>query len=140
MKKNTELSERLRQLRKNAGLSQEQLAEALDISRQAVSKWESGVSNPDIQNIIQLGKLYGISTDAILLGVSPASENTSAADITPEAASITPQNAALTQKTTVAAPQKEEPSVGDSFPVSGFFWAFLGTLIVLVFYFITNVF
>ena len=42
MKNNIELSERLRQLRKSAGLSQEQLAETLDISRQAVSKWESG--------------------------------------------------------------------------------------------------
>ena len=66
MKDNSQLSERLRQLRKNAGLSQEQLAETLHISRQAVSKWESGVSNPDIQNIVQLGKLYGISTDSIL--------------------------------------------------------------------------
>ncbi len=45
MKDNSELSERLRQLRKNAGLSQEQLAETLHISRQAVSKWESGVSH-----------------------------------------------------------------------------------------------
>lgn len=44
MKNKTDLSERLRQLRKNAGLSQEQLAEKLDISRQAVSKWEAGVS------------------------------------------------------------------------------------------------
>ena len=45
MKNKTDLSERLRQLRKNAGLSQEQLAEKLDISRQAVSKWEAGSSS-----------------------------------------------------------------------------------------------
>ena len=60
MKNKTDLSERLRQLRKNAGLSQEQLAEKLDISRQAVSKWEAGSSSPDIHNIVQLGKLYGM--------------------------------------------------------------------------------
>ena len=71
MKNKTDLSERLRQLRKNAGLSQEQLAEKLDISRQAVSKWEAGSSSPDIHNIVQLGKLYGISTDSILLDKAP---------------------------------------------------------------------
>ena len=51
MKNKTDLSERLRQLRKNAGLSQEQLAEKLDISRQSVSKWESGASIPDMDKI-----------------------------------------------------------------------------------------
>ena len=112
MKNNTELSARLRQLRKSAGLSQEQLAEALDISRQAVSKWESGVSNPDIQNIIQLGKLYGISTDAILLGESPASENT---DTVQENACTAPRTA-----------------------VTALLWAVSGTIIVLVLYFVTN--
>lgn len=44
------LDERLILLRKRAGLSQEKLAEKLDISRQAVSKWESGATNPDINN------------------------------------------------------------------------------------------
>ncbi|MDE5932530.1 MAG: helix-turn-helix domain-containing protein [Lachnospiraceae bacterium] len=61
-----ELYERLTELRKENGLSQEKLAELLNISRQAVSKWETGASNPDINNIIQLGKLYGVSTDYIL--------------------------------------------------------------------------
>ncbi len=123
MKDNTELSERLRQLRKNAGLSQEQLAETLHISRQAVSKWESGVSNPDIQNIVQLGKLYGISTDSILLEESPA----------PEAADIMPQ-------TSDAAPTEEKPSVRDHNPANGFLWAVLGAVIVLVLYLVTNMF
>ncbi len=50
-----ELYERLAELRKQANLSQEKLAEMLNISRQAVSKWESGASSPDINNIIQLG-------------------------------------------------------------------------------------
>ncbi len=124
MKDNSQLSERLRQLRKNAGLSQEQLAETLHISRQAVSKWESGVSNPDIQNIVQLGKLYGISTDSILLGESSA----------PEAAPIMPP-------ASVTAPSTErKPSVRNRFPINGFLWAVLGTVIGLVPYLVTNMF
>lgn len=51
-----ELYERLVELRKRENLSQEKLAELLNISRQAISKWESGASSPDINNIIQLGK------------------------------------------------------------------------------------
>ncbi|WP_315122128.1 helix-turn-helix transcriptional regulator [uncultured Clostridium sp.] len=63
-----ELSERLQQLRKLANYSQEQLAEMLCISRQAISKWESGQSNPDINNIIKLSEIYNVSTDYILMG------------------------------------------------------------------------
>ncbi|MBU5483777.1 helix-turn-helix domain-containing protein [Clostridium sp. MSJ-11] len=63
-----ELSERLQQLRKLANYSQEQLAEMLCISRQAISKWESGQSNPDINNIIKLSEIYNVSTDYILIG------------------------------------------------------------------------
>ena len=47
-----ELNERLRELRKKAGYSQEELAEELNISRQAVSKWENSTANPDINNLI----------------------------------------------------------------------------------------
>ena len=62
------LNERLHDLRKKAGYSQEQLAELLGISRQAISKWESGQGNPDIDNIIKLTKIYQVSADYILLG------------------------------------------------------------------------
>lgn len=60
--------ERLIKLRKKAGLSQEDLADQLVISRQAVSKWERGESNPDIDNLTQLGSIYGVSMDYLLLG------------------------------------------------------------------------
>lgn len=66
--KNMNIADRLKELRKNAGYSQEQLAEMLDISRQAVSKWESGQGNPDIENVIRLTEIYGVSADYILLG------------------------------------------------------------------------
>lgn len=62
------IADRLKELRKKAGYSQEQLAELLDISRQAVSKWESGQGNPDIENVIRLTEIYGVSADHILLG------------------------------------------------------------------------
>ncbi len=61
------MAERFAQLRKKAGLSQEELAEKLGISRQAVSKWERAESSPDTDNLIALSKLYGLSLDELLL-------------------------------------------------------------------------
>ena len=57
------LADKIILLRKKMGWSQEQLAEQLDISRQSVSKWESGASNPDLDKIVKLSKLLGVSTD-----------------------------------------------------------------------------
>ncbi len=51
------LGEKIQRLRKEKGLSQEQLAAQLTISRQAISKWELGESMPDTENIVQLSKL-----------------------------------------------------------------------------------
>lgn len=62
------LAQRLQDLRKNAGYSQEEVAERLDVSRQAVSKWESGQGNPEVENIIKLAEIFHVSTDFILLG------------------------------------------------------------------------
>lgn len=53
--------------RKEAGLSQEQLASRLNISRQAVSRWETGEATPETEKIIQLSRLFGVSTDYLLL-------------------------------------------------------------------------
>jgi len=66
-----ELQDRIATARKNAGLSQEQLGEHLGVSRQAVSKWESGQSNPDLQYIISMARLFGVSTDWLLVGEEP---------------------------------------------------------------------
>ncbi len=62
------IADRLKELRKKAGYSQEQLAEMLNISRQAVSKWESAQGNPDIENLIKLTEIYNVSADYILSG------------------------------------------------------------------------
>lgn len=60
------LSEKIVMHRKSAGLSQEELAEKLNLSRQAVSRWESGTAMPDAGNILQLSKLFGITADYLL--------------------------------------------------------------------------
>ncbi len=60
------LADKIILLRKKMGWSQEQLAEQLNISRQSVSKWESGASIPDLDKIIKLSDLLGVSTDYLL--------------------------------------------------------------------------
>ncbi len=60
------LGNKLFELRKKAGLSQESLAERLGVSRQAVSKWECGESLPDTDNLITIARLYGVSLDELV--------------------------------------------------------------------------
>ena len=62
------MAERLQRLRKEHHFSQEQLAERLQVSRQAVSKWENGQTAPDLDNIIAMSNLYEVTTDYILIG------------------------------------------------------------------------
>lgn len=61
-----ELSEKLYQLRKKSGLSQEKLAEQLDVSRQAISKWESGYSIPESDKLIAISKFFQVSLDYLV--------------------------------------------------------------------------
>lgn len=63
---NIEIANRLVQLRKDKGLSQEDLADKLGISRQSVSKWERAESSPDTDNLICLAQIYGVSLDELL--------------------------------------------------------------------------
>lgn len=60
------LADKIMELRKGSGWSQEDLAEQLGVSRQAVSKWESAASIPDLDKIIKLSRLFGVSTDLLL--------------------------------------------------------------------------
>lgn len=64
-------AERLTALRKQKGLSQAQLAEALDVSRQAVSRWEVGATLPSTENLLALRDLYGVTLDALLYEETP---------------------------------------------------------------------
>lgn len=61
-----EIADRLIKLRKEHGYSQEELADKLGLSRQAVSKWERAEASPDTDNLICLAKLYGVSLDELL--------------------------------------------------------------------------
>ena len=65
------MADRIQYLRKNKGLSQEKLAEKVGVSRQAVSKWESEQSTPDIEKIIIISELFEVTTDYILKGIEP---------------------------------------------------------------------
>lgn len=60
------LAEKIINLRKKSGFSQEELASKLDVSRQSVSKWEGGQSIPDLDKIIKLSQIFGVSTDFLL--------------------------------------------------------------------------
>ena len=63
---NYKTGERLAKYRKKANMSQEELADKLNVSRQAVSKWERGESSPDTDNLIALASLYNITLDDLL--------------------------------------------------------------------------
>ena len=63
-----EFHEKLQQLRKNRGLTQEELAEALYVSRTAISKWESGRGYPSIDSLKELSRYFSVSIDDLLSG------------------------------------------------------------------------
>ena len=87
------LSDKISDLRRQAGWSQEELAERLDVSRQSVSKWESGASLPEVDKIIAMSGLFGVSTDFLLKD-----------DVPEELAEVTPAE---------AAPVEAEPEVNE---------------------------
>lgn len=84
------LPEKLYILRKKSGLSQEQLAEQLQVSRQAVSKWESGTAVPESEKLIAISDYFGVTVDYLLKdgGQAAAEKPQSTAKETPTAAGI----------------------------------------------------
>lgn len=75
MSTNMQLSEKIFNERKRLGWSQEQLAEHMEVSRQAVSKWESGQSLPDLDKLVLMSQLFGVSTDYLLKEEDSSPEN-----------------------------------------------------------------
>ena len=61
-----EFNEKLQKIRKEHNITQESLADKLNVSRQAVSKWESGGAYPDTEKLIQISKLFNISLDELI--------------------------------------------------------------------------
>lgn len=68
------VADRIQSLRKMKGVSQEQLADAIGVSRQAVSKWESEQSMPDMEKVILMSDYFDVTTDYILKGIEPTKE------------------------------------------------------------------
>ena len=60
------LADKIISLRKKAGWSQEELAEQLGVTRQSVSKWEGAQSVPDMDKVVQMSRLFGVTTDFLL--------------------------------------------------------------------------
>ena len=79
--------EKIVELRKQKGLSQEELAEQLGVSRQAVSRWELGQTLPDIPNLVQLCELFGVNADYLVkdeLSDTQGSSEQAASELTAE--------------------------------------------------------
>lgn len=74
-KMNIETANRLLQLRKKHNLSQEELAEKIGVSRQAISKWERAEASPDTDNLILLAEIYGVSLDELIKGKPVSSDD-----------------------------------------------------------------
>ena len=60
------IGNKLNQLRKLSGMTQEQLAEKIDVSRQTISKWESDGTSPDLESIVKLSRIFHVSLDDLL--------------------------------------------------------------------------
>lgn len=69
------IADRIQSLRKSKGMSQEQLADAVGVSRQAVSKWESEQATPDLEKVVAMSEIFEVTTDYLLKGIEPLEGN-----------------------------------------------------------------
>ena len=96
---NIEIANRLYQYRKSMGLSQEDLAEKIGVSRQAVSKWERAEASPDTDNLIELANVYGLTLDELLKGKE-------------ETPSTEPEQASPAQEQNTPEPEQDNAQAG----------------------------
>lgn len=68
------IGQRIAKCRKNTNISQEQLAEMLEVSRQTISKWETGLATPDTYNIVQLSRIFRVSVEYLTCGSEEIAE------------------------------------------------------------------
>lgn len=69
------IGKRIRELRKASGLSQEQLAKQLDVTRQTISNWEANIAQPNLEKIIMISDLFQVSLDQLVKGEMPKSSH-----------------------------------------------------------------
>lgn len=129
------IANRLTALRKQNGLSQEELAGKIGVSRQAVSKWERAESSPDTDNLITLARLYHVSLDEMLGEEEAVAPNSSSdAGGKPETkAESAPGPAA---PPTLTAPPADRPQESQGDARSAWHWFPFSSLVVLVFFLI----
>ena len=77
------ISDRIQSLRKAKGITQEQLADAVGVSRQAVSKWEAEQSVPDLERVVAMAEYFDVTTDYLLRGIEPAPKRDSGSRVSP---------------------------------------------------------
>ena len=65
------IADRIQSLRKSKAMSQEELADAVGVSRQAVSKWESEQATPDLEKVVIMSDIFEVTTDYLLKGIEP---------------------------------------------------------------------
>ncbi len=121
------LPERLASLRKEKGLSQLELADEMNVTRQAISKWESGNVMPNLDNLIYLSKLYGVTVDSLIDDVQDASPEPAPSE--PTSAKPSPSGEAISEPRPVESLRKENPIL-TFLRKYGWFTAFILTLIV----------
>ena len=89
------LHEKIYNLRKKEGLSQEALAEKLGVSRQSVSKWETGEATPEVGKLLAISKLFGVTTDYLL---NDEAEESTESEVPSSSFEVTSVNEAPTKK------------------------------------------
>ena len=82
------LADKLFELRKEKGWSQEKLAEQINVSRQSISKWESGQALPELEKIVELSKIFQVTTDYLLLEESDRRKGNPSSQKTKKTATI----------------------------------------------------
>lgn len=112
---NIEIANRLVNLRKEMGLSQEQLAEKIGVSRQAVSKWERSEASPDTDNIILLARLYNISLDELLRTEDDIPQAEEAAEEVTEESATEPEADGFDQTEAETAEETTEKTTDENF-------------------------
>lgn len=129
-------ADRLCALRRARGLSQEELAAQLGVSRQAVSKWERAEASPDTDNLIALAQLYGVSLDALVGHMPSASKEEENAAVSVETAitGVPDENVAVpaSQNTAPSAAQSEPATPARTSRWLAFPYPVLCTLVFLI--------
>lgn len=101
-------------LRKKAGWSQEELADQMNVTRQSVSKWEGAQSVPDLEKMLRLSELFGVSTDYLLKDEIEEAEHIDSSDNTPTLRRVWASYEKLLQEGEYSKENKEKPSLSSA--------------------------